>query len=196
MPPTPFINLASQPFRRERATNAALAATCATLICTLLIFTGMIIHSRAQAADLRSLMDRDRKQLAALQSQQASFSSVLSKPGNVDVFSRNVFLNQLIARRAVSWTVVFRDLEKTLPANMRLIGIRLPQVAAETANGTNRVQLDMILGTDRPETLIELLRRLQSSDLFGDAQVINQQPPTQNEPIFKYRVTVPYAQKL
>ncbi len=79
---------------------------------------------------------------------------------------------------------------------MRLIGIRLPQVPAENVNGTNRVQLDMILGTDRPDAVIELLRRFQRSDLFGDAQVMNQQPPTQNEPLYKYRVTVAYAQKL
>ena len=121
---------------------------------------------------------------------------MLAKPGNADVFARNVFLNELIARRAVSWTLVFRDLEKILPANMRLIGVRLPQVAGEDVNGTNRVQLDMVVGTDRPESVIDLLKRLESADLFGAAQVINQQPPTQNEAQYRYRITVAYAQKL
>lgn len=190
------INLASHPFRRERARNAALVFGCAGMLCSLLLLVVLILHSRAQAADLRHHMERDRALLGALQQRQAAFSTVLTKPGNADVFSRNVFLNELIARRAVSWTLVFRDLERTLPANMRLIGIRLPQVGAENVNGTNRVQLDMILGTDRPDAVIELLRRLQRSDLFGDAQVMNQQPPTQNEPLYKYRVTVAYAQKL
>ncbi len=191
-----FINLASQPFRRERARNAVLAAAAAALLCSLLVLTILVLHSRAKAADLRRQISAERAQLQTLQARQSGYSAVLAKPGNADVFARNVFLNELIARRAVSWTLVFRDLEKILPANMRLIGIRLPQVAGEDVNGTNRVQLDMIVGTDKPDSVITLLKRLESSELFGAAQVINQQPPTQNEPQYRYRVTVAYAQKL
>ena len=190
------INLASQPFRRERARNALLAASAAALLCSLLVLVILILHSRAKAADLRRQISAERAQLQTLQARQSGYSAVLAKPGNADVFARNVFLNELIARRAVSWTLVFRDLEKILPANMRLIGIRLPQVAGEDVNGTNRVQLDMIVGTDKPDSVIDLLKRLESSDLFGAAQVINQQPPTQNEPQYRYRITVAYAQKL
>jgi Tfp pilus assembly protein PilN len=190
------INLASQPFRRERAQNALLTGIGAALLCSFLVLGSLFLHERAQAADLRRIIDTERTQLLQLQRQQAQFSTVLARPENADVFSRNVFLNELIARRAVSWTVVFRDLEKTLPPNMRLIGVRLPQVAGGDAEGTDRVQLDMVLGTDRPEVLIELLKRLERSELFGSAQVLGQQPPTQNDPLYKYRVTVTYAQKL
>jgi Tfp pilus assembly protein PilN len=190
------INLASQPFRRERAQNAILAGACAVLLCSLLVLTSLIISERKQAAGLRHTIETERAELQRLQRQGTQFSTVLAKPENSDVFARSVFLNELIARRAVSWTVVFRDLEKTLPPNMRLIGVRLPQVAGAELNGTDRVRLDMILGSDRPEALIELLKRLAGSDLFGSAQVMGQQPPTQNDPLYKYSVTVTYAQKL
>jgi Tfp pilus assembly protein PilN len=190
------INLASQPFRRERAQNAILAGTCAVLLCSLLVLTSLIMGERKQAAGLRHTIETERAELQRLQRQGSQFSTVLAKPDNSDVFARSVFLNELIARRAVSWTVVFRDLEKTLPPNMRLIGVRLPQVASPGLNGTDRVRLDMILGSDRPEALIELLKRLAGSDLFGSAQVLGQQPPTQNDPLYKYSVTVTYAQKL
>jgi Tfp pilus assembly protein PilN len=190
------INLASQPFRRERAQYAILAGTCAVLLCSLLVLTSLIMGERKQAAGLRHTIETERAELQRLQRQGSQFSTVLAKPDNSDVFARSVFLNELIARRAVSWTVVFRDLEKTLPPNMRLIGVRLPQVASPGLNGTDRVRLDMILGSDRPEALIELLKRLAGSDLFGSAQVLGQQPPTQNDPLYKYSVTVTYAQKL
>ena len=190
------INLASRPFRRERAQNAVLAGACAALLCSLLMLVSFVLHERKQAAGLRQTISVERAELQRFQGQGAQFSTVLAKPENADVFARSVFLNELIARRAVSWTVVFRDLEKTLPPNMRLIGVRLPQVAGADANGTDRVQLDMVLGTDRPEVLIELLKKLAGSDLFGSAQVLGQQPPTQNDPLYKYRVTVTYAQKL
>jgi type IV pilus assembly protein PilN len=190
------INLASHPFRRERAQNAMLGLVCLLLVCSFLAGLSLIFSARRGAESIRREINREQAELRKLRQDEGGFSSFLAKPDNADVFSRNVFLNELIARRAVSWTVVFRDLEKTLPANMRLEGLRLPQVSGQDATGTNRVLLDMVVGTAQPETFIELLKRLQQSPLFGAAQVLGQQPPTQNDPLFKFRVTVAYAQKL
>jgi hypothetical protein len=190
------INVASKPFRRERAQNAGWALVCAVLACSLLLLIALVLHSRSQAGDLRRGIETQARELRHWQREEAQFSAVLGKPQNADVFSTSVFLNELIARRGVSWTRVFKDLGTVMPSNMRLMGIRLPQVAAQGASGTNHVQLDMQVGTDRPEAVIDLLKRLQESNLFGPAQVIVQQPPTQNDPLYKYRVTVAYAQKL
>ena len=197
---TPFsptaINLASHPFRRERAQNAAFGLICVVLICSLMIMISLILHSRAQAADLRRGIDADTAELRRLEREQAQFSTFLAKPENADVFAKNTFLNELIARRAVSWTRVFKDLETVLPLDMRLVGVRLPQVATEDSSGANRVQLDMEVGADRPDVIIELLKRLQTSPLFGAAKMVAQQPPTQNDRLYRYRVTVEYAQNL
>lgn len=190
------INLASKPFRRERAENALLAGICLLLACSLLVLSGLFLQTRSRAADLRRQIDAENSMLHKLQLQQSKFSNVLRRPENADVFSQSVFLNELIARRAVSWTRVFEDLGTVLPANMRLLAIRLPQVPQEDAGGTNRVQLDMIVGSEKPEAVIALLKKLQESNLFGSAAVITQTPPTQNDPLYKYRVTVAYAQKL
>lgn len=190
------INLASHPFRRERVQNLALGSVCALLVCSLLVAISLILAARRHAEVIRRQIGSEEAELQTLRRDEAGFATFLAKPDNAEVFSRNVFLNELIARRAVSWTVVFRDLEKTLPANMRLEGLRLPQVSGQDATGTNRVMLDMIVGTAQPEAFIDLLKRLQQSPLFGAAQVLGQQPPTQNDPLFKFRVTVAYAQKL
>lgn len=194
--PNETLNLATEPFRKERAQNAAYAGMCAVLLCSLAIFTAMVLHEREAAAGIRKQIDTEQAQLQVLQRQQAAFSNVLAKPQNADVFSTNVFLNELIARRSVSWTRVFEDLKTVVPANMRVEVIRLPQIAAQETGGVNHVQLDMVVGTDRPETLISLLKNLQASNLFGAASVINQTPPTQNDPLYKFRVMVSYAQKL
>jgi hypothetical protein len=190
------INLASHPFRRERAQNLALGLVCVLLVCSFVVGLSLIFTARRHAEDIRREINTEQAELQKMRRDESGFAAFLAKPDNAEVFSRNVFLNELIARRAVSWTVVFRDLEKTLPTNMRLEGLRLPQVSGQDATGTNRVMLDMIVGTSQPETFIELLKRLQQSPLFGDAQVLGQQPPTQNDPLFKFRVTVAYAQKL
>ncbi len=190
------LNLASQPFRRERAQNAVLAFVCLGLACSLLVLVGLILHGRATASDIRRQINQERAQLQSLQREEAHFSSILGRPDNADVFSKSVFLNQLIARRAVSWTHVFEDLATVMPSNMRLMAVRLPQVPTENVGGVDHVQLDMVVGTDRPDTVIQLLKRLQASSLFGAATVVNQTPPSQNDPLYRYRVTVAYAQKL
>jgi type IV pilus assembly protein PilN len=190
------INLASHPFRRERAQNAAYAMIAAVLACTLAALLILILHERARAGDLRRVIEAQSRALQKYQREQTQFSTVLAKPENADVFSTSVFLNELIARRAVSWTRVFKDLATVMPSNMRLMGIRLPQIPTEDASGTNHVQLDMVVGTDRPDAVIDLLKRLEQSSLFGAASVVTQQPPTQNDPLYKFRVTVGYAQKL
>jgi type IV pilus assembly protein PilN len=190
------INLASQPFRRERAQLASLVMVCVLLTCSLFTLVGMILHERSEASGLRSRIAVENSQLVRLQRAQGQSSAVLGKPENADIFATSVFLNELIARRGVSWTRVFKDLETVMPPNMRLMGIRLPQTGPGDANGANRVQLDMQVGTTQPEAVIALLKRLQQSSLFGAASMMNQTPPTQNDPLYKYRVTVEYAQKL
>lgn len=191
-----MVNLASHPFRRERAQNAVWALVSAALLCTLLAMVVFILRERALASDLRRGIEQENAQLQRAEHEQARYSNVLTRPENEDVFSTNTFLNQLIARRAISWTHVFRDLETTMPPNMRLIAVRLPQLPAEDKSGKDTVQLDMVVGASSPGVVIDLLKRLQASNLFGAPSVISQQPPTQNDPLYKYRVTVNYAQQL
>jgi type IV pilus assembly protein PilN len=190
------INLASRPFRAERAQTALLAGVCAVLLISLLTLTGLILHARSEAVGLRRQLEAQDKVLKKLQRDQSRFTTVLSKPQNADVFATSVFLNEVIARRGLSWTRVFKDLETVIPPNMRLLGVRLPQTAADEGTGTNRVQLDMNVGTLEPAAIAKLLDRLNESKLFGAAVVVNQTPPTQNDPLYKFRVTVAYAQKL
>ncbi len=189
------INIASQPFRRERAQNAITAAIAAGLAFSLLALTVLIFRSRAEAADLRNIIHSQEAQLVTLQRSEGEYSTILARPDNADVFAQSLLLNELIARRAVSWTRVFQDLGTVLPNDMRLLSIRLPQVAAENGTGRNRVQLDMWVGTEQPPAVIQFLKRLAGSRLFGDASVMTQTPPTQNNPLYQYRLTVSYAQR-
>lgn len=190
------INLASEPFRRERADVAAFAVLCVLLSSSLCVFLVLFLLARSQASDIRRQIARQETQLAVLRRQQNQYSSVLTKPENANAFANSVFLNQIIARRGVSWTRVFEDLSTVLPPSVALQGIRLPQIDSEDVNGPNRVQLDMVVGTTKPESVITLLKNLQKSPLFGSASLVSANPPSQNDPLYKYRVTVPYDQKL
>jgi type IV pilus assembly protein PilN len=189
------INLASQPFKRERAETALLVAICSVLTLSLAVFAGLILQDRGQVSTLRQSIRSDQKMLAAIERQQAHSQGIIGQPDNADVFSKSVFYNELIARRAVSWTRVFDDLSRVMPPTVQLISLRLPQVAAENQGDRNHIELDMLVGTREPQAIMPLFKNLQESPLFGASELSSQAPPTQNDPLFRFRLTVPYVQR-
>ena len=188
----PPINLASEPFRRDRHIMAALSVACGVLICSLILLSGLAISARSRAAEMRAEVERLSKQANDLSMQLAKVDGRLRQPANAEVLERSVLLNALLERKAISWTRIFSDLEKVLPPNVRLISIRLPRVNGQSQG----VTLDMIVGAQTAEPVLVFLRRLEGSALFGPAAVSSVLAPNQNEPLYRYRVSVNYAQKL
>jgi type IV pilus assembly protein PilN len=185
------INLASEPFRRDRHIIAGFSVACAVLTCSLVVLTIMAYTARGRSAKMRAEVDRLTRASRQLDSAQGTLDGRLRLPANGAVLERSVLLNMLLDRKAISWTRIFSDLEKVLPPNVRVISIRLPRV-----NGQERVTLDMIVGSTSPEPVLNFLRRLEASPLFDPAAVSSVLAPNQNEPLYRYRVTVNYAQKL
>ena len=184
------INLASQPFRRDRAVLAGTIALSLVLVGTLGALIALILADRAQLADVRSDVDRLNRQIRAATTEQGRLDAVLRRPENAEVLERSVFLNALLYRKGISWTRIFADLEKTVPYNVKVLAIR-PSV-----NSDNQVMLDMTVGADSPEPVIQLYKALEESALFGSVVEHSSLPPTQSDPLYRYRITVIYAQKL
>ncbi|MDQ6759401.1 MAG: hypothetical protein M3Z32_05970 [Acidobacteriota bacterium] len=185
------VNLATDPFRRDRPILVASAALGAFLLLVLAVQIGAIISARDQAAETRTMLDKLDRQLSAVKTDQAKLDGTLSKPENAEVLDRSRFLNSLIERKSISWTRIFADLEKVVPYQVRLVAVRLPQVDSQ-----NQVLLDMVVGADSPGPVFELLKRLEMSPQFGPTSVVNSLPPSQTDKLWKYRVSVSYAQKL
>ena len=112
------------------------------------------------------------------------------RPENARVFDEVLFINSLLYRKGISWTRIFSDLEEVVPHNVRLISVR-PQV-----NAQNQILLEMVVGAQSQVPVIDMLKRMENSALFGATAVHNWLPPAQTEPLYRYRVSVNYAQKL
>ena len=108
---------------------------------------------------------------------------------NAEVLETSVFLNELLVRKGISWTRIFADLEKVVPYNVRVIQIH------PTVDAQNKMHLDMQVGAESPEPVIELVKRMAQPP-FGKPFPSVQQSPTQAEPLWRYRVSVEYGQKL
>lgn len=184
------LNLASEPFRRDRPILAASAATAVLMLAVLAMLVLLILEQRELAADSRAQAAAVDAQLRAAAAEQAQLEALLRQPGNAEVLDRSTLFNALILRKSISWTLLFSDLEKVMPGNVRLITVR-PFLSSE-----NEIQLDMVVGAQSPDPVIELLKRLERSPSFGATSLLSSSPPTQNEPLYRYRLSVSYAQKL
>jgi len=185
------INLASEPFRRDRPLLVGSAALAVVLSLLLIYQVTAIVSERHQAADIRVAIDRQNTQLRAIAAQQAALNARLRRPENAEVLERSLFLNTLIERKAISWTKIFADLEKVMPYNVRLVSVRLPQV-----DSNNQVLLDMVVGAKEVGPILGLLKHLEDAPQFGPYSVQTSTPPSQTDPFYRYHVTVSYAQRL
>jgi type IV pilus assembly protein PilN len=183
------INLASQPFRRDRAMLVGSVAVCVLLTAVLGVLISLALADRTQMRDVRADIARLNTRLRAVAADQADLDAVLRKPENAEVLETSLFLNDLLIRKGISWTRIFADLEKVLPYNVRIIQIH------PTVDAQNRITLDMQVGAESPEPVIKLLQSMAQAP-FGKPDLKLQQNPTQAEPLYRFRVSVEYGQKL
>jgi hypothetical protein len=184
------INLASEPFRRDRPMILASTAAAVLLAGTLAILVYLAMAERDRSAESRQSMERLETQLRSMSAEEAKLQAVLRKPENAEVLDRSVLLNSLLARKGVSWTKIFSDLEAVTPHNVRLVQVR-PQISP-----SNQVSLDMVVAAQSVEPIQTFLMNLEASPVFGATTIQNSLPPSQTEPLYRYRVSVNYAQKL
>lgn len=185
------INLATEPFRRDRPILIASAAAAILLTISLVSLAVIIVNQRSQSARIRVDLDRLTMQSGRIAADQAKLDAILRKPEDAEVLDRSLFLNSLIERKGISWTLIFSELEKVMPSNVRLVSVRLPQV-----NTQNQVVLDMMVGADSFAPVLEMMKRMDKAPEFGPTTVLSTTPPSQTDKLWKYRVSVNYAQKL
>jgi type IV pilus assembly protein PilN len=184
------INLASQPFRRDRAMVVASCAVSVLLVVTLGVLIHLARQDSRQLADVRREVGLLKQQIQTVTAQQAQLDTVVHQPENETVLERSVFLNTLLLRKGISWNQIFTDLEKTIPYNVKLMRIR------PTVDDRGHVVLDMILASDTASPAVAALKAFRENPLFGAVEWKTTTPPSQTEPLFRLALYVTYAQKL
>jgi Tfp pilus assembly protein PilN len=184
------VNLASQPFRRDRPMLIGSAVAGILLLAMLGLLVSLNWMERGRLASARAAIAQMDRRLGGVSAEQAKLDAILRKPENAQVLDRSVLINTLLYRKGISWTRIFADLEKVLPHDVRVISIR-PAV-----NERNQIVLEMSVGAEQTEPLLQFLIKLENSELFGHTAVSSILPPSQSEPLYRYKVNVNYAQKL
>jgi type IV pilus assembly protein PilN len=162
------INLASQPYEDARQFwmrwgTAVGAAGLLTLVLLTLTVTGWLNarRDRAAMAEKRAMIaDRDRRRAEAEQ--------FLNRQENRNTRDMSQLLNELIERKAFSWTRVLENLEKVMPPRVHLVAIH-PELDED-----NQLALKMTVAGDSRDRAIELARRMEESLRFAQTNIIRE----------------------
>ena len=158
------INLATRPYEDSRqfwtywGTGLALLA----LATALLIFVAATGYVRA--AHDRQELGKLQSQIAAYDREKGEAEAVLNQPQNRDLRDQSQFLNQLFERKSFSWTRVFEDLEKVMPAHLHVISIH-------PASADNNVQIKLVVGGDSQVQALDLVRKMENSKHFKQTRI-------------------------
>jgi type IV pilus assembly protein PilN len=160
------INLASRPYEDARQFwmrwgTAVGALGLLTLILMTLVITGFVNARRdRQAISQKRALIAQRDQLRT-QAQQ-----FLNRPENRTTRDDSQFLNQLIERKAFSWTKVLESLERVMPPRVHVVSIS-PEL-----NEDNQLALKMVVAGDSRDRAIELARRMEESRRFAQTAIL------------------------
>lgn len=183
------INLATQPYEDSRnfwtywGSGLGLLALL-TLLLGYMAIAGFVqaSHERARIADLR-------KQIAAFDQEKSTAETMLSQPQNRVVRDRSRFLNDLFLRKAFSWTKVFEDLERVMPAHLHVVSIH-PDMSKD-----NNLELKLVVAGESREQALDLVRKMEGSQHFKQTQIESERSEVQptNGDRVRFDITALYA---
>jgi len=167
---------------------AYLGRACAALALVSLFLLGLLAWNvrearaiRAQAMEVEQALARVQEQDRQIQLRAQTEGVDLSDPAMGRLTAQVVFANDLIAKRAFSWTRFLSDLEATVPPRVSINNIRLDFKDAIIAIGGSALSL---------KDLTTFIISLEDHPAFKDANLL--QHRVRDNDIVEFNLTVRY----
>jgi hypothetical protein len=155
-------NLSTRPFYNERMVRLLLGVVALVAIALGLFDTAQILRLRARSADVRAEADGAEREARRLRDQGRQIRQTLNRAELDAVQTAAREANQLIDRRAFSWTDLFNRFEDTLPESVRIAAVQ-PQI-----DDAGRLLVAVTVISKRVEDLDEFISALEKTGAFTD----------------------------
>ncbi len=159
------INLASRPYEDSGPLWIRWGGALAGLSLLTLVLLYSAISGWADARKDHGLIEQRQQQIAARDLQKAKAEETLNLPANRGTRDRAEFLNDLFLRKAFSWTRVFEDLERVMPARLHVVSIH-PDKATDS-----QLKIKLVVAGESRDRALELVRKMESSRRFQQTQI-------------------------
>jgi type IV pilus assembly protein PilN len=159
------INLATRPYRDVRQFLQTWGSGTILLALLTLGLCWYTFHAWRQTRSAREQVSQIQSEIDKLDRQRQAGIALLNQPQNREIANQAAFLNGLIARRSFSWTQLFMELERIMPARLHVTSI------APSLNHRNQIEIHMLVGGDAHDQAVELVRRLENSPSFRQPEL-------------------------
>lgn len=170
------INLASHPYQDSREFYQRWGTALGAMIVLTLVLTGFALNEWIGTRHVAGQIAEARDGIAKLEQERATAQAILNRPENRGTRDRAQFINGLIARKAFSWTEVFADLERLMPAQVHVVSIE-PKISPG-----NQLVMKINVAGDSYDKAVELVGNLEKSRHFRDATILSNSATQQPQP--------------
>jgi hypothetical protein len=133
-------NLSTRPFYNERLATMALAALAIAAVLLTAYDVKRLVELSGRRSAALARLEANQREAARIRGQAQALQQAVDRPTLTRLAASTREANTLIEQRTFSWTGVFGHLEKTLPADVRLVSIS-PRVE----KGTTRLSMAIVL---------------------------------------------------
>jgi type IV pilus assembly protein PilN len=165
------LNLATKPLETHRKFVAGSGLLGVIAAIVFLSLGWHVYLARKANAEMRAKSAKILQQVAELEQQRASLEHFFNLDENRNLHDRAAYINSLIDARSFNWTLMFMDLEKVLPAGVRVVSIEPKQVKG-------RIEVKFIIGATSDEAKLKFLKALEDSKTFTHVELVATQHPT------------------
>jgi len=161
------LNLSTKPLQTHRR---FLAGAGILGVVAGLFFIGLGLHVYAvRRGDevFRERVVNVRSEMVNLERQRAELEQFFSRPENAKLHDRSAFLNTLIDEQSLNWTQMFMDLERILPAGVRVVSIQ-PKLDKGV------VEVKLTVGAMSDEAKLKFLHALEQSSSFTHVVMLSE----------------------
>jgi Tfp pilus assembly protein PilN len=161
------INLASQRYEDVRSFYARWVTAIALTAALTLVLAFLAWRNYNASTESNARIRQLQQSIAALQKQRATAEEISNRPENHDVTTQKNYWNKQITRRSLSWTQLFNDLQRIMPARAYVSSVR-PEITPD-----NRLKLTLEILGDKHDNPLELVQRMEKSERFRGPRIIS-----------------------
>src|ERR1700685_3150176 len=164
------LNLATKPLVAHRKFVAGAGLVGAIAAIVFLSLGWHVYLARKANAEMRAKSAKILQQVAELEQQRASLEHFFNLDENRNLHDRAAYINSLIDARSFNWTLMFMDLEKVLPAGVRVVSI-------EPKQDKGRIEAKFTIGASSDEAKLKFLKALEDSKTFTHVELVAEHHP-------------------
>lgn len=167
------LNLSTRPFYNERLVRLVLALGSLLVLALTAFNVIQVMRLTSRDSEVRRQADAAEADAARLRSEARAISQTINRDQLAAVQAASREANQLIDRRAFSWTDLFNRFEATLPGDVRIASVT-PQLDQQ-----GRLLVAVTVVSRRVEELDSFIEALEKTG--GFQEVLSRQEEAQED---------------